>query len=95
MILTYKLKHDRNFEHELSLAQKVADYGVQHKSISSKEEQKFFCTGKAKREIILYNQKLIWEMGDMVGEALYYRHHFTKDRVKIYNGRRISFKDQT
>ena len=52
----------------------------------------FFCTGKVKREIILYNQKLIWEMGDMVGEALYYRHHF-KGRVKTCNGRRISFND--
>lgn len=37
MILTYKLKHERNFEHELSLAQKVADYGVKNKSISSKD----------------------------------------------------------
>ena len=37
MILTYKIKHERNFEKELSLAKKVAEYGLQHKSISSKD----------------------------------------------------------
>jgi len=37
MILTYKLKHGRDFSRELSLAKKVAEYGLQHRTISSKD----------------------------------------------------------
>lgn len=37
MILTYKVKHGRDFSKELSLAKKVAEYGVKHRSISSKD----------------------------------------------------------
>lgn len=37
MILTYKIKHEKNFNRELSLAKKVAEYGLQHKTISSKD----------------------------------------------------------
>ena len=37
MILTYKIKHEKDFSRELSLAKKVAEYGLQHKSISSKD----------------------------------------------------------
>lgn len=37
MILTYKIKHGRNFFKELSLAKKVADYAVANRSISSKD----------------------------------------------------------
>ena len=37
MILTYKIKHGRDFSTELTLAKKVADYGVANHSISSKD----------------------------------------------------------
>jgi len=37
MILTYKIRHERDFSHELSLAKKVADYAVANKSFSSKD----------------------------------------------------------
>lgn len=37
MILTYKIKHEKDFSRELTLAKKVAEYGLQHKSISSKD----------------------------------------------------------
>jgi len=37
MILTYKIKHEQNFERELELAKKVAEYGLATKSITSKD----------------------------------------------------------
>src|SRR3990167_8555809 len=37
MILTYKIRHNQNFERELALAKKVAEYGLSTKSITSKE----------------------------------------------------------
>ncbi|OIO23262.1 transposase [Candidatus Micrarchaeota archaeon CG_4_10_14_0_2_um_filter_49_7] len=37
MILTYKLKHNRDFSRELSLAKKVADYAIANRPISSKD----------------------------------------------------------
>jgi len=37
MILTYKLKHGNNYNKELVLAKKVAEYGLQHRTISSKD----------------------------------------------------------
>jgi putative transposase len=37
MILTYKVKHGRDFSRELGLAKKVADYAVLNKSQSSKD----------------------------------------------------------
>ena len=35
MILTYKIRHEKDFSRELSLAIKVAKYGLQHNSLSS------------------------------------------------------------
>jgi len=37
MILTYKLKHGTDFSRELSLAKKVAEFGLEHRTISSKD----------------------------------------------------------
>ena len=37
MILTYKLKHNRDFSNELALAKKVADYAVANRSLTSKD----------------------------------------------------------
>ena len=37
MILTYKIKHDMDFSHELGLAKKVAMFSLEHKSITSKD----------------------------------------------------------
>ncbi len=37
MILTYKIRHGQNFERELELAKKVAEYGLATKSITSKD----------------------------------------------------------
>jgi len=37
MILTYKLKHKRDFSKELSLAKKIADYAIANRSRSSKD----------------------------------------------------------
>ena len=37
MILTYKIKHDRNFSGELKKAKKIANYAIQTHSRSSKD----------------------------------------------------------
>ena len=37
MILTYKIKHGKDFSREISLAKKVAEYALQNKSLSSKD----------------------------------------------------------
>jgi len=37
MILTYKIKHNRDFSKEIILAKKVAEFGIKHRSISSKD----------------------------------------------------------
>ncbi|MBI2673602.1 IS200/IS605 family element transposase accessory protein TnpB [Candidatus Woesearchaeota archaeon] len=37
MILTYKIKHNKNFERELELAKKVAEFGLATRSITSKD----------------------------------------------------------
>ena len=37
MILTYKLKHNRDFSKELALAKKVADYAIANRSLTSKD----------------------------------------------------------
>ena len=37
MILTYKIRHEQNFERELALAKRVAEYGLSTKSITSKD----------------------------------------------------------
>ena len=37
MILTYKIKHGKDFGRELFLAKKVAEYGLEHRTISSKD----------------------------------------------------------
>lgn len=37
MILTYKIKHDRDFSRELILAKKVAKVGIQQRTLSSKD----------------------------------------------------------
>lgn len=37
MILTYKVKHGRDFSRELSLAKKVADFAIAYRKISSKD----------------------------------------------------------
>jgi len=37
MIQTYKIKHNQNYDRELSLAKKVAEHGIKHRTISSKD----------------------------------------------------------
>ncbi|MBI3412682.1 MAG: IS200/IS605 family element transposase accessory protein TnpB [Candidatus Aenigmarchaeota archaeon] len=37
MILTYKIRHNRDFGKELLLAKKVAEFGIKHRTISSKD----------------------------------------------------------
>jgi IS605 OrfB family transposase len=37
MIFTYKIKHEKNFDKELSLAYKIAEYGILYRSITSKD----------------------------------------------------------
>lgn len=41
MILTYKLKHYRNFSEELRKAKQVAEFGIKHKTLSSKDVKQF------------------------------------------------------
>jgi putative transposase len=41
MILTYKVKHGKDFSHELGLAKKVALFGLEHKSTSSADVKHF------------------------------------------------------
>jgi len=41
MILTYKIKHEKDFSRELYLAKKVAEFGIEHKTISSKDVRHF------------------------------------------------------
>ena len=37
MILTYKLKHDMDFNQELSKARKIAEYAIKYRTFSSKD----------------------------------------------------------
>jgi len=37
MILTYKVKHGRDFTREMALAKKVAQYAIEHRTLSSKD----------------------------------------------------------
>jgi putative transposase len=37
MLLTYKVRHDRDFSEELGKARQVADFGVRHRTFSSKD----------------------------------------------------------
>jgi putative transposase len=37
MLLTYKVRHDRDFSEELRKARQVADFGVMHRTLSSKD----------------------------------------------------------
>jgi putative transposase len=41
MILTFKIGHGKDFNRELSLAKKVAEYGLQHKSVSCADVKHF------------------------------------------------------
>lgn len=41
MILTYKIKHKRDFNKELILAKKIAEFGIKYRTISSKDVKHF------------------------------------------------------
>lgn len=41
MILTYKVKHNRDFSEELRKAKQVADFGIKYRTISSKDVSQF------------------------------------------------------
>jgi len=41
MILTYKIKHNRNFDLELDKAKQIAMFGIKHKTLSSKTVKQF------------------------------------------------------
>jgi len=41
MILTYKLKHDRDFSDELRKAKQVAEFGIKNRTLSSKDVKQF------------------------------------------------------
>lgn len=41
MILTYKLKHYRDFSDELRKAKQVAEFGIKYKTLSSKDVKQF------------------------------------------------------
>ncbi|MEM3845186.1 MAG: transposase [Candidatus Parvarchaeota archaeon] len=41
MLLTYKIKHNRDFTAELKKARQVAEFGIKHKTLSSKDVKQF------------------------------------------------------
>lgn len=41
MILTYKLRHHRDFSNELRKAKQVAEFGIKHRTLSSKDVKQF------------------------------------------------------